>query len=84
MKSYFGASAVAALACVYVVFGTDAPAPAAPSAAQAALATPWPAVAHPMARQPECLWLLRAMSVAGRAGTLAPSPCKLPADTQSL
>ena len=81
MKSYFTASAVAALACAYVVVGADAPVPAAAAAARSAA---WPAVAPAMACLPESRWLLRAMSAAGCAGTLAPSPCELPADTKSL
>ena len=82
MKSYFAASAVAALACVYVVVAAEAPVPAT-AAAPAAVAA-WPAAATAMARLSQSRWLLRAMSAAGCAGTLASTPCDLPAETQPL
>jgi len=83
MKSYFGASAVAALACFYVVVAAEAPAPPTPVPA-AAPGAAWPAAATAMARRPHGRWLLRAMSAAGCTGTLASSPCELPAETQPL
>jgi hypothetical protein len=91
MKSYFAATAVAALACVYVVAAAEVPLPAANAAPArsaewptAARGTAWPAAAPAMARRPESRWLLRAMSAAGCTGTLASSPCELPTEPHSL
>ena len=85
MKSYFAASAVAALACVYVIAAAEVPVPTAPPAdAPAARTAAWPAAAPAMARLAESRWLLRAMSAAGCTGTLASSPCELPTEPHSL
>ena len=81
MKSYFAASAVAALACVYVVAAAEVPVPQADGAPRTAT---WPAAAPAMARLSESRWLLRAMSAAGCTGTLASSPCELPTEPHSL
>jgi hypothetical protein len=83
MKSYFAASAAAVLACLYIVVAAEAPAAPATAVATPSAAT-WPAAATAMARVPEGRWLLRAMSAAGCAGTLASSPCEPPPETRSL
>jgi hypothetical protein len=83
MKSYFAASAAAVLACLYIVVAAEAPAAPA-TAVTTPPAAAWPAAATVMARLPEGRWLLRAMSAAGCAGTLAASPCEPPPETRSL